>query len=756
MADFSFYMRPLRLLAETLLIQLQPRKIALFGYETQRGSASILWTDPGVFSLNENETYLKWSGTKRSLTEEEIVDHTWVKVADHGDSFIVRFMADGELFESFLSDPDREWQGSWMLIDGMLRTTINHNGIHELDILAYRDGSMYSGVESQNGMKAASAYFILLPSRKPNTKQEEGKAVRDTKPYDDALDGYDQIIHFNPRCGRAYRAKGDILRDLERYEEALAAYEQSIEVRPSMRRWYSKGDVLYKLHRYEEALAAFEEAIQLDGKNAKAWHGKGQTLRELQRYEEALAAFGQALSINPKLARSYNEKGNVLFRNLKRFEEALAAYQQATKLDSDYMWAWHNMGNVLETLERFEEALTAYQRAAQLDLNYMWAWHNTGNMLHKFHRYEEALEAYKRATEIDPHYMWAWYNTGDVLHELGRHEEALGAFYQAIDCDDHVAVIWREKGKTLQDLKRYEEALASYERALELESHYASIWTKKGEVLRALKRYEEALTVYDKALQLESNDVDAYLGKGRVYLDLGRYNDALDVYEQATNVASNNTWAWHDKGVAFGHLQRAEEALEAFERAIELDPENKWAWFHKAETLAYLARQAYKKAGQPGREPLKREYYNLVQKATGKCLDGDGSRVYIGAPNGGDFQLWKAAEVSPNTIVLWHFQSGKVLEATKERGMYFNEYTTSPAQQWRLEDADEGYKKLSHVATELLLHGGDTDNDVKLQPALPQPDGGDFQIWRAVKIHITSFIAPHDSSNAAELLVFEQ
>src|SRR5439155_21425729 len=124
--------------------------------------------------------------------------------------------------------------------------------------------------------------------------------------------------------------------------------------------------------------------------------------------------------------------------------------------------------------------------------------------------------------------------------------------------------------------------------------------------------------------------------------------------------------------------------------------------------------------------------------------------VYMHEPNGGDFQLWKAIEVSPDTIVLKHFWSGKVLEATEERSTYFSEYTNSPSQQWIPEDVGDGYKKLKHVATKLLLHA-DTDNDVKLQP-----DGGDFQIWRALKIDIISFIAPHNSSNAAELLVFEQ
>jgi tetratricopeptide (TPR) repeat protein len=749
---------------EKLLIQLQPRKIALFGYETQGGSASILWTDPGVFSLNENETYLKWSGTKRSLTEEEIVDQTWIKVGDHGLSFIVRFMADGELFESSLSEPDREWQGSWMLIDGMLRTTINTDRIYELDILAYRDGSLYSGVESQNGMKAASAYFILLPSRKPNTQQEEGKTVRDTKPYDDALHGYDQIIHLNPRCGKAYRAKGDILRDLERYEEALAAHEQSIVVRPSTQRWYSKGDVLYKLHRYEEALAAFEEAIQLDGKNAKAWHGKGQALRELQRYEESLAAFEQALSINPKLAKSNNEKGNVLFRNLQRFEEALAAYQQATKLDPDYMWAWHNMGNVLETLQRFEEALAAYQRAAKLDLNYMWAWHNTGNMLHKFHRYEEALEAYKRAAEIDPHYMWALFNMGDVLHELGRHVEALGAFDQAIECDDHVAVIWREKGKTLQDLKRYEEALASYERALELESQYASIWTRKGKVLRALKRYEAAITAYDKAIQHESNSIDAYLGKGRVYLDLGCYNEALNVYEQATRVAPKNTWPWHDKGEALSRFGRAGDALVAFEQAIALDSTNKWAWRHKSEALEQLAQQAAQRANQllgieeqgisevidesiHRERPDAKAIYSIVSEFSNKVLDiqegaqEDGTGIIQYHYHGGLNQQWELVPVEGNFFKIVSCLNGKVLDVWKhsrEDGaeVVLHRYLGGSNQHWQLlliDSASFTFKIISQESGKVLdvwNYGREDETKVVQHRYL----GGSNQHWRLINV----------------------
>jgi hypothetical protein len=51
----------------------------------------------------------------------------------------------------------------------------------------------------------------------------------------------------------------------------------------------------------------------------------------------------------------------------------------------------------------------------------------------------------------------------------------------------------------------------------------------------------------------------------------------------------------------------------------------------------------------------------------------------------------------------------------------------------------------------MVLHG-DINNDVSLQP----DNGGDFQAWRALKIHVASFTAPYDSLNTAEILAFEQ
>ena len=93
-----------------------------------------------------------------------------------------------------------------------------------------------------------------------------------------------------------------------------------------------------------------------------------------------------------------------------------------------------------------------------------------------------------------------------------------------------------------------------------------------------------------------------------------------------------------------------------------------------------------------------------------------------------------------------------MLDAAPERGAYLNEHNNSPFQQWRLEDAGDGDKKLRQIATGMLLDGGAND-DVYLH----SENGGDFQLWRALTIHGTPLIGSLDSlKNADELLVFEQ
>jgi hypothetical protein len=145
----------------------QVRVISLFGYETGGGTRSALWTDPITPELDDKK-FQEWRDSKRAFRKEEVVGHTWIKIASNGNIFIVRFLEKEVLEERSLSDPGKQWDGSWRLIDGVLRVNIRP---YELDVFAnqppmrgaYPENSMHSGLEFKLDQTTPHAYFALLP-----------------------------------------------------------------------------------------------------------------------------------------------------------------------------------------------------------------------------------------------------------------------------------------------------------------------------------------------------------------------------------------------------------------------------------------------------------------------------------------------------------------------------------------------------------------------------------------------------------------
>ncbi|HEU5377506.1 MAG TPA: phycobilisome rod-core linker polypeptide [Ktedonobacteraceae bacterium] len=142
---------------EKLLALKQTRNIALFGYEMREGKSSPLWTNPSTFSLDEE--YTPWLNTKREISRGELIGQTWVKTSNPEHTFIVHFF-DGGFSEYALSDPARQWQGSWELLDGKLRMRVNK---YELDILANRERLIYSGIEFAQDEQKPHSYFVCFP-----------------------------------------------------------------------------------------------------------------------------------------------------------------------------------------------------------------------------------------------------------------------------------------------------------------------------------------------------------------------------------------------------------------------------------------------------------------------------------------------------------------------------------------------------------------------------------------------------------------
>ncbi|MDQ2902728.1 MAG: phycobilisome rod-core linker polypeptide [Ktedonobacteraceae bacterium] len=148
-----------------LITRQQPRNIALFKYEMQDGRASPLWIASSAFSLDG--TYEAWFSTKRDFSSNEIIGQTWIKTSNPEHTFIIHFVSGGTFRERSLSDPGNQWQGSWELLDGMLRLRVNK---YELDIFANRESSVHSGIEFTKDIHELHSYFVFFPLLDSNPK----------------------------------------------------------------------------------------------------------------------------------------------------------------------------------------------------------------------------------------------------------------------------------------------------------------------------------------------------------------------------------------------------------------------------------------------------------------------------------------------------------------------------------------------------------------------------------------------------------
>jgi len=86
----------------------------------------------------------------RRFEMEELVEGHWIKVGDHGYSFIVRFHSDGTLTESSLSNLAYRYAGRWTLEQGDLIIEIDSDSHYRLRVIASRDQPVHSGIEENS------------------------------------------------------------------------------------------------------------------------------------------------------------------------------------------------------------------------------------------------------------------------------------------------------------------------------------------------------------------------------------------------------------------------------------------------------------------------------------------------------------------------------------------------------------------------------------------------------------------------------
>ncbi len=136
-----------------------------FGYETGGGRSSTLWSLPYLTAMESGqsakvreEEFRAWAESKGRFDRGKLVSSSWVKIGDHGRSFIVDFSPEGTFTERSLFDQGESWRGSWTLEERTVRLQV---GNYELVMVASATNAIHSAIERDSGEESYNYFKII-------------------------------------------------------------------------------------------------------------------------------------------------------------------------------------------------------------------------------------------------------------------------------------------------------------------------------------------------------------------------------------------------------------------------------------------------------------------------------------------------------------------------------------------------------------------------------------------------------------------
>lgn len=124
---------------------------------------------------------------------------------------------------------------------------------------------------------------------------------------DEAINGYNQIINFQPKALQAYANLGAILQEQGRADEATMFYQQGLAIDPQNPQLLNGlGVVLQKQHQVNAAIQFHQQALANQPNYLDALVSLGKAQLEQGNLSEAMVCFQQALELDPNHAIAHH------------------------------------------------------------------------------------------------------------------------------------------------------------------------------------------------------------------------------------------------------------------------------------------------------------------------------------------------------------------------------------------------------------------------------------------------------------------
>lgn len=184
----------------------------------------------------------------------------------------------------------------------------------------------------------------LVPAQaKPNAAQlcDQADGLVKKGKYRESLQKYEEALRLDPKCARAYAARGTMISGAA--EGAMARGE---------------GGVAQNL--YEQGIRDLSKAIQYSPNDALSYANRGSCYYRMNQFPKALADFNKSLQLKPS-APVYGSRAGC-YSKLKRDQNAVADYSKAYSLGHNANFLF-NRGNAYLRLNQVAKARADYEQA---------------------------------------------------------------------------------------------------------------------------------------------------------------------------------------------------------------------------------------------------------------------------------------------------------------------------------------------------------------------------------------------------------
>lgn len=237
----------------------------------------------------------------------------------------------------------RKWGWGWYILAGLVYTSVGKEysylgeqkgiltafgGIVCIPIYFYLRNKVFDEMSAINTRSFISGFIsflitaclvvalakIIAPSNSVQNNAKEfnnnGRAKRELKDYQGAIQDFSKAIEINPNYVDAYVNRGLAEDDISDYQGAIRDYSKAIELSPNIAEVYSgRGVAKTKLKDYSGAMQDFNKTVGLNPKYFSVYVCRGFVKSMLSDYQGALQDYNKAIEINPEYAIAYLNRG---------------------------------------------------------------------------------------------------------------------------------------------------------------------------------------------------------------------------------------------------------------------------------------------------------------------------------------------------------------------------------------------------------------------------------------------------------------